>query len=87
MKKFDVFFNIVYKIVKYGKLYSDFEIDCKLIQKFGVDFGNNYLNVNRCKDFIKFIVDVMIEVVVDDLKGVNFVFVFFDGSIDCSNFE
>lgn len=45
------------------------------------------MNVNRCKDFIKFIVDVMIEVVVDDLKGVNFVFVFFDGSIDCSNFE
>lgn len=67
--------------------HSDFEIDCKLIQKLGVDLGNNYLNANRCKDFIKSIADAMTEAVADDLKGANFVSVLSDGSTDCSSLE
>lgn len=67
--------------------HSDFEIDCKLIQKLGVDLGNNYLNANRFKDFIKSIADAMTEAVADDLKGANFVSVLSDGSTDCSNLE
>lgn len=87
MKRLDALFNIAYKIAKHGKPHSDFEIDCKLIQKLGVDLGNNYLNANRCKDFIKSIADAMTEAVADDLKGANFVSVLSDGSTDCSNLE
>ena len=87
MNRLDALFNIAYKIAKHGKLHSDFEIDCTLIQKLGVDLGKNYLNANRCKDFIKSIGDAITESVAEDLKGANFVSILSDGSTDCSNLE
>ena len=45
-------FHIAYKIAKYGKPFTDFEIDCQQNKKLEVDLGKNYLNTNRCKDFI-----------------------------------
>ena len=38
-EKFSALFNIAYKIAKYGKPFTDFEIDCQLIEKLGVDLG------------------------------------------------
>jgi hypothetical protein len=47
-EKMSALFNIAYKTAKYGKPYSDFEIDCQLVTKLGVDLGTNYLNAHRC---------------------------------------
>ena len=87
INRLDALFNSAYKIAKHGKPHSDFEIDCTLIQKLGVDLGKNYLNANRCKDFINSIGDAITESVAEDLKGANFVSILSDGRTDCSNLE
>lgn len=87
IEKFSSLFNIAYKIAKYGKPYTDFEIDCQLIKKLGVDLGNNYLNANRCKDFIKAICEAMTDAIKHDLHKSNFVSILADGTTDVSNLE
>ena len=86
-EKFSALINIAYKIAKYGKPFTDFEIDCQLIEKLGVDLGKNYLNANRCKDFIKAISDSMSDAVKIDLQKSNFVSILADGTTDVSNLE
>ena len=86
-EKFSALFNIAYKIAKHGKPHSDFELDCQLVKKLGVDLGSNYLNANRCKDFIQAISAAMIDSVKNDLLKANFISVLADGTTDVSNLE
>ena len=52
-KRLESLFNTAYGVVKAGKPFSDYELICEmLIQvKNGLDLGENYRNINGCKNF------------------------------------
>lgn len=77
-------FTIAYKIAKHGKPFTDFEIDCELVSKLGVDLGENYVNRFKCVDFIQSIYGSFKKEFIKDILQSPYISVLADGSTDAS---
>lgn len=80
-------FTIAYKIAKHGKPFTDFELDCVLATKLGVDLGENYVNRFKCVDFISSIYGAFKRELIKDIFQSPYVSVLADGSTDVSTKE
>lgn len=80
-------FTIAYKIAKRGKPFTDFEIDCELVSKLGVDLGENHVNRFKCVDFIQSIYGSFKKELIKDILQSPYISVLADGSTDASTKE
>ena len=83
-KRLESLFNTAYGVVKAGKPFSDYELICEIQVKNGLDLGENYRNINGCKNLAASIAQTLVDKPVQELKNINFLCILSDGSTDVS---
>jgi hypothetical protein len=67
--------NTPYGVVKAGKPFSDYELICEIQVKNGLDLGENYRNINGCKNFAASIADNTVGSIKQTFKTFSLTFI------------
>lgn len=85
--RMNVLFDAAYYTADRRHAFKEFPYTCDLLEKEGVDVGNNYRNDRACKEFVKSIAQVEHNSLEEELNGARFLCVLADGSTDCAFIE
>lgn len=83
--RYAVLFNT--GVVKQGKPFSDFLYVMEIQRKNKVDIGEQYMNLEGCKLFIRWIAKQMKQELVTEIKNSPFMSILSDGSTDTGVLE
>ena len=76
-------FNIAFAVAQEKMAFRKFPVMCAVVEKCGVDLGNNYKNDKACRAFVKCISEVDEKNLAEEIEGARFFCVLADGSTDC----
>lgn len=85
--RYAVLFNTAYGVAKQGKPFSDFLYVMEIQRKNKVDIGEQYMNLEGCKLFIRWITNQMKQELVTEIKNSPFMSILSDGSTDIGVLE
>lgn len=85
--RYAVLFNTAYGVAKQGKPFSDFLYVMEIQRKNKVDIGEQYMNLEGCKLFIRWITKQMKQELVTEIKNSPFMSILSDGSTDTGVLE